>query len=83
MLEKTNSALDLAKIYTASDIFVNFTYEDTYPTVNLEAQACGIVVASYRTDGSVESVSDDMIVPQGNLAAMKGLILQQFRKKYF
>ncbi|HQM06653.1 MAG TPA: glycosyltransferase [Bacilli bacterium] len=53
LLERTNTATDLAKIYTAADLFVNMTYEDTYPTVNLEACACGTPVATYQTSGSV------------------------------
>lgn len=34
---KTENATELAGLYTTADVFVNPTYEDTYPTVNLEA----------------------------------------------
>ena len=74
LLERTNSTAALAKIYTSSDLFINLTYEDTYPTVNLEAQACGIPAATYQTDGSVESVEKCMIVEQGNLNKIRELI---------
>lgn len=53
-IERTNSVQELAEIYSSSDIFVNLTYEDTYPTVNLEAVACGTPVITYPTGGSVE-----------------------------
>ncbi len=66
-IQRTNSAKELAEIYTASDVFVNLTYEDTYPTVNLEAQACGTPCITYRTGGSVESVPEDHVVEQGDL----------------
>ena len=66
----TNSAQELAAIYTAADVFVNLTYEDTYPTVNLEAQACGIPCITYRTGGSPESVSQENIL---DIADLKGI----------
>ena len=69
-IERTNSAKELAQIYTAADVFINLTYEDNYPTVNLEAQACGTPCLTYRTGGSVESVPSENIVEQGDLIAM-------------
>ena len=61
-IKRTNSATELAQIYTAADVLFNPTYEDNYPTVNLEAQACGTPVITYPTGGSVESVPDENIV---------------------
>ena len=69
-ISRTNSAQEMAEIYTAADVFVNLTYEDNYPTVNLEAQACGTPCLTYRTGGSVESVPSKNIVAQGNLVEM-------------
>lgn len=69
-IEKTNSMKELAEIYTAADIFLNLTYEDNYPTVNLEAQACGTKCVTYRTGGSVESVLPEYVVEQGDLKAL-------------
>lgn len=46
-IERTDNAKELAKIYTAADVLFNPTYEDNFPTVNLEAQACGLPVISY------------------------------------
>lgn len=54
-IERTNTPVELAKIYTAADVFFNPTYEDNYPTVNLEAIACGTPVLTYDTGGSPES----------------------------
>ena len=64
-IERTNSVKELAEIYTAADVLFNPTYEDTYPTVNLEAQACGTPVVSYRTGGSVESIPQENVIEQG------------------
>lgn len=69
-LPRTNSPVELAEIYTAADVFVNPTYEDTYPTTNLEAQACGTPALTYRTGGSPESVPPENVVPCGDLDAL-------------
>lgn len=51
-----NNQSDMAKIYSAADYFINPTYEDTYPTVNLEAQACNAIVITYNTGGCAETL---------------------------
>ena len=55
-IPRTNNPQELAAIYTAADVFLNPTYEDTYPTVNLEAQACGTRVITYDTGGCAETL---------------------------
>ena len=55
---KTNNVKELVEIYSASDIFVNPTLEDNFPTTNLEALACGGFVITFNTGGSIESVSN-------------------------
>ena len=68
-LARTNSVAELAEWYSAADVFVNLTYEDTYPTTNLEAISCGTPVVTYRTGGSPESVTPQTgrVVEQGDL----------------
>ncbi len=66
-IERLNDAAELAKLYTAADVFLNLTYADTYPTVNLEAKACGTPVVTYRTGGSPESASPENVVEPGDL----------------
>lgn len=71
-IPKTNSPQELAQIYTAVDILVNPTYEDNYPTVNLEAQACGTKVITYATGGSPETLNESgIVVPKGDLKALE------------
>lgn len=55
-IKRTSSPQELAAIYTAADVFFNPTYEENYPTVNLEAQACGTPVITYDTGGSKETL---------------------------
>lgn len=50
----TQDQKELAALYSAADVFINPTREDTYPTVNMEALACGTPVATFSTGGSPE-----------------------------
>ena len=55
-IKRTNSAKELAEIYTAADVSFNPTLEDNYPTVNLEAQACGTYVITFDSGGAKETI---------------------------
>ena len=57
-IHRTNSRKELAGIYTASDVFVNPTREDNYPTVNMEAISCGTPVITFNTGGSPEIIDN-------------------------
>lgn len=57
-ISRTQNQQELAKIYSMADVFVNLTYADMFPTVNLEALACGTPVVTYRTGGSPEAVDE-------------------------
>lgn len=67
-IRRTENIDMLAELYSVSSVFVNPTYQDNYPTVNLEAIACGTPVVTYRTGGSIESITDatGRIVGQGD-----------------
>lgn len=53
-IHRTNSQNELAEIYSAADVLVNPTREENYPTVNMEAIACGTPVITFETGGSPE-----------------------------
>ena len=55
-IKRTDSKDDLASLYSRATVFFNPTYEDNYPTVNLEAIACGTPVVTYPTGGSPEII---------------------------
>ena len=55
-ISRTSSQEELAEIYSEADYFLNPTYEDNYPTTNLESLACGTPVITYNTGGSPEPV---------------------------
>ena len=54
-LTRTDSPQNLAAIYSTADVFFNPTVEDNFPTVNLEAEACGTPVVTYDTGGCAET----------------------------
>ena len=53
-VHRTQNQKELAEIYSAADVLVNPTREENYPTVNMEAIACGTPVVTFRTGGSPE-----------------------------
>lgn len=57
-IHRTKDQRELAEIYSAADLFVNATREDTYPTVNMEALACGTPVLTFNTGGSGEMIDN-------------------------
>ena len=74
-IERTASARELARYYAMADYFVNLTYQDTYPTTNLEAISCGTPVITYQTGGSPESaLLYGTAVPRGDVAAVARLL---------
>lgn len=72
-IRRTENVRQLAELYSAATAFVNPTWQDNYPTVNLEAIACGTPVVTYRTGGSIEAVTEKtgFVVEQGDI---KGLL---------
>lgn len=74
----TSNQEELAKIYSQSDVLINPTYADTFPTVNLEALACGTPVITYNTGGSPEAIDlkTGVIIDKGDVEAMAQEIIK-------
>ena len=78
-IERTENVQELVKIYSMASVFFNPTYEDNFPTTNLEAIACGTPVVTYRTGGSPESVEKTgcgFVVEKGDLRMSLEKIVQ-------
>ena len=77
-VDRTQNTLELAQLYFAASVFVNPTYQDNFPTTNLEALACGTPVITYRTCGSPEAVDEKtgIVVEQGDIEGMTAAIRQ-------
>lgn len=71
-IRRTENVGELAQLYSAATAFVNPTWQDNYPTVNLEAVSCGTPVVTYRTGGSPESLTPatGKVVEQGDVAGL-------------
>lgn len=72
-IHKTQNQTQLAEIYTAADVFVNCTREDTYPTVNMESLACGTPIITFQTGGSPEIIDSTcgVVVPKNDIDALE------------
>ena len=77
-IQRTQNVQELAQLYSEADVLINPTYEDNFPTVNIEALACGTPVITYRTGGSPEAVDDKtgMVIEQGNVMALANAVMQ-------
>ena len=56
-VHRTANQEQLAQIYARASVFVNPTREDTFPTTNLEAMACGTPVITFDVGGSKEMLT--------------------------
>lgn len=72
----TESVAELAALYSSALVFINLTYQDNYPTTNLEAMACGTPVLTYQTGGSPEAVTPETgwVVEQGDIADVARIV---------
>lgn len=76
-IHRTQNQNELAEIYSAADLFVNPTREDTYPTVNMESLACGTPVLTFNTGGSPEIIDETcgMVVEKDDIDSMYNEII--------
>lgn len=71
-IERTDSAEELARLYSAATVYVNPTYSDNFPTTNIESLASGTPVITYNTGGSPESVDEQsgFVVEKGDVESL-------------
>lgn len=82
-MTRTDNIEQLVSLYQEADMFFNPTYEDNYPTTNLEALACGTPVCTYRTGGSIESVNEGngFVVEKNELGGVKKIIEERLHSR--
>ena len=75
-VHRTADQAELARLYTAADVYVNPTREEVLGLVNLEALACGTPVITFNTGGSPECVDETcgLVVPRDDVSAMEDAI---------
>lgn len=71
-IHRTQNQKELAEIYSAADVFAMPTREENYPTVNMEAIACGTPVVTFDTGGSPEMLNEKVgrVVPVDDVDEM-------------
>lgn len=71
-VKRTENIQEMVGFYSMADVFINPTYEDNFPTTNLEALACGTPVATYKTGGSPEAIDKltGIVVEKGNVTEL-------------
>lgn len=82
-LNRTKNPNELAEYYSIADVFFNPTKEDNFPTVNIEALACGTPVLSYGAGGSAEAFDEKsgMIVNDNNVVeVLERLYIRNYDK---
>lgn len=64
-------------IYTSADVFLNLTFADTFPTVNLESICCGTPVVAFDRGGAAEVITDccGEIIKNDNYECVKACII--------
>lgn len=84
-IHRTQNQIELAEIYSAADVFVNPTREDNYPTVNMEAIACGTPVVTFQTGGSPEMLDGETgsVVKCDDIDALECEILRIYEERPF
>ena len=82
-IHRTQNQKELAEVYSAADVFVMPTREENYPTVNMEAIACGTPVVTFDTGGSPEMLDDKtgIVVEANDIEATKKAIKDICEKK--
>lgn len=72
-IHRTQNQTELAEIYTAADLLVNPTREEVLGMVNIEANACGTPVLTFRTGGSPECINEQSgsVVDYDDIAALE------------
>lgn len=75
-IQRTQNVQEMVNLYSSADVLINPTYADTFPTINIEALACGTPVITYKTGGSPEIIDEKtgIVVEQGNLEALTNAI---------
>ena len=86
-IQRTETIEQLVLYYSSALVFLNLTYEDNFPTTNLEALACGTPVITYKTGGSPEAINErtGFVVEPGDLTAVANAIseIEKNGKAYY
>ena len=75
-LERTDSVQELVELYSAADVLINPSFEETFGLVTAEALACGTPAIVFNATACPELVDETCgrVVPKGDYDALKQAI---------
>lgn len=78
-VDQTNSTTELAQFYSAADLFLNLSYEETFGLVTAEALACGTPAIVYNRTAVPEIIDEScgIVVEAGNIKLLKKIITDE------
>jgi glycosyltransferase involved in cell wall biosynthesis len=81
-IHRTQNQQELAKIYSASDVFFNPTREENYPTVNMESLACGTPICGFDAAGTPYIADSEFgtFTPTGDIESL-ACVVNEAKKK--
>ena len=82
---RTQNTEELAKLYSAADIFVNLSYVDSFSMVNREALFCETPVLTYETGGCAECLNgkNGISFKKGDLDAVVHFLNETYQRDMF
>lgn len=84
-IERTDSAVELAMLYSLADVFVNPSYAETFGMTSIEALSCGTPVVVYNATACPEIVDNNTgrVVQPGDIEGVVKAINQLMIDKCF
>jgi len=86
-VRRTGNQEELAKYYSAADVFLNPTYNESLGLTNIESMACGTPVITYNSGGSPETIDEKtgIVVEKGDITGLTKAIetIQSKGKGFF
>ena len=75
---QTESQEELAELYSAADVFISMSVEESFSLVPIEAMACGTPIIVFNSTGLPEAVKEGcgFVVAPGDVPAMGDCILR-------
>ncbi|EOU2023421.1 glycosyltransferase [Clostridium perfringens] len=75
-MHKTNNLKELVEVYSAADVFVNLSVEETMGLVTIEAIACGTPSIVYNSTATPETIDDNVgiVVDKNDIRSIKDAI---------
>lgn len=82
---QTNNIEELVAHYQSAHLLINQTLQDNFPTIHLEALACGTPILTYNTGGCGEVITDKtgIMIPKYDVSEMVNQIHKQFEQYSF